>query len=55
MTPDELLAAGWTVDKALLYDEECVEGWTWTSPTGKEFTEIGDWSDPPVVPEEMQK
>lgn len=35
------LAAGWEAEPVSLYDEECVEGWRWTSPTGKEFTCIG--------------
>jgi hypothetical protein len=28
-----------------LYDEEGVEGWRWTHPDGREWSEIGDWSE----------
>lgn len=50
-TAEQLIAQGWTVSMVSLYDEEGVEGWTWTSPDGEEFTVIGGWDDPPPLPE----
>jgi hypothetical protein len=38
---------GWDVDRVHCYDEEGVEGWRWTSPLGRERTELGDHSEPP--------
>jgi hypothetical protein len=42
---------GWSVERASLYDQEGIEGWRWTDPRGKEYEEIGDWAEPPTVPE----
>lgn len=37
--------------KVILYDEEGIEGWRWTHPDGREWTETGEWSkDPPLHP-----
>lgn len=34
-----------------LYDEECIEGWRWDHPDGREWIEMGDWSErPPMHP-----
>jgi hypothetical protein len=46
-----LEALGWTASTGLMYDEECVEGWTWTSPGGREYTVIGLHDEPPPLPE----
>lgn len=32
-------------DRCSLYDEEGVEGWKWTHPDGREWTEIGSWDE----------
>ena len=60
MSEDEarawLLANGWTVETASLYDEEGVEGWRWSHPDRMiDLCEIGDWSDPPPVPSELMR
>ncbi len=36
-------------EKVSLYDEECVDGWRWTHPDGREWTETGDWNEPPPM------
>jgi hypothetical protein len=49
-----LLANGWEVERASLYDEEDVEGWCWTHPNRLgDYCEIGDWADLPTVPESL--
>src|SRR5690606_9601390 len=49
----EIATACGEPEKASLYDEEGIEGWRWTHPDGREWTETGDWSEPaplhPVV------
>jgi hypothetical protein len=45
---------GWDAERTLLYDEEGVEGWRWTSPDGQEFSCIGDWSEPGVDNEDLR-
>ena len=54
-TAKDLLAQGWTVEKASLYDEEGVDGWMWTSPNGQEFCEMGDWDKEPPIPEHLAR
>ena len=49
-----LFLDGWQVEKASLYDEEGVEGWRWTRGND-EYTEIGDWSELPTIPEQLAK
>ncbi len=44
-------ALGWSFEKVSMYDEEGVEGWKWTSPTGQEYHEIGQWDEAPPVPD----
>lgn len=40
-----------TPGKVSLYDEEGIEGWRWSHPDGREWTETGDWMDhPPTHP-----
>lgn len=51
----ELEAEGWTVSKVSLYDEEGVEGWRWDGPNGEEYSEVGAWDEPPVIPDALQK
>jgi hypothetical protein len=41
---------GWTVETTMLFDEEQVEGWLWTSPEGYETYLVGDWNKTPVLP-----
>jgi hypothetical protein len=41
----------WTVERRSLYDEEGVEGWCWTTPSGDEFYEIGIWDELPPWPD----
>ena len=46
------LASECDLGKASLYDEEGVEGWQWTHPSGREWYETGDWDEsPPIHPE----
>lgn len=45
-----LTLLGWTVEKRALYDEEAVEGWTWTDSRGREYSEVGDWDQMPPWP-----
>lgn len=52
MTAKELLEQGWEVERLSFYDEEGLEGWRWTSPDGEVYWTLGDWSEPPVPPEE---
>ena len=38
-------------EKVSLYDEEGIEGWTWSHPDGREWTEASPWDqDPPMHP-----
>jgi hypothetical protein len=38
-------------DPCMLYDEEAVEGWRWTHPDGREWTELGEHRNyPPMHP-----
>ncbi len=56
MTCFDLFAQGWTATPVSCYDEEGVEGWRWESPDGEtEYTVMGDWSDDPPVPDELDK
>lgn len=48
------LTGDWTVYPVSLYDEEGVEGWRWVSPRNEEWTEIGDWGEPPAIPDEVR-
>lgn len=50
----ELLDRGWTVERVSLYDEEGVDGWRWIDPEGNEYAVMGDWSEPPPLPEHME-
>lgn len=34
---------------ASFYDEEGVEGWKWTHPDGREWTEVGAWDEMPAL------
>lgn len=45
----------WEVDKVSLYDEEGIEGWTWTEPNGTEHTEMGDWDELPPWPDSARE
>jgi len=39
-------------ERISLYDEEGVEGWRWTHPDGREWTDAGCWNEPaPMHPE----
>lgn len=49
------MVAGWTVNKASLYDEEGVDGWTWHGPNNEEYSEIGSWDELPEMPERVIK
>jgi hypothetical protein len=53
MTIEQAEALGWAIERRSFYDEEGVEGWEFTSPAGKEFSEIGDWNDEPPWPDEL--
>lgn len=33
-------------EKLSMYDEEGVEGWLWTHPDGRQWSEIGSWDEP---------
>lgn len=35
--------------KVTMYDEDGCEGWIWRHPDGREWMEIGDWSEPPTL------
>jgi hypothetical protein len=52
---DAAMAAGWEVSAASLYDEEGIEGWRWTSPTGCDYCEIGGWHEPPAIPDRLRE
>lgn len=55
---DRLLALvkyHWLVDPVLLYDEEGVEGWSWSEPDGTEHTAIGDWNELPTWPDSARR
>ncbi len=41
----------WVVENQHFYDEECVEGWVWIDPQGKEHSELGDHGATPIWPE----
>ncbi len=45
----------WTVRPMALYDEEGVEGWLWTEPSGSEHSEIGDWNELPAWPDSARQ
>ena len=47
-------SAGWRVTAASFYDEEGIEGWRWNDPRYTEYTEIGEWSEPPAVPPDVR-
>lgn len=44
------LALGWEAEPTSLFDEEGVEGWTWTSPDGYEESVVGEWNQTPPLP-----
>lgn len=46
---------GFTVDRVSLYDGEGVEGWRWEAPNGQEFYVIGEWDEPPAIPDELKE
>lgn len=48
-----LFKEGWRAEKTSLYDEECVEGWLWSHPDGREYSVIGDWNGDPEIPAEL--
>jgi hypothetical protein len=48
-----LTVGGWDVVRASLYDEEGVEGWRWDGPNYEEIAELGDWQEPPPVPDRV--
>ena len=35
--------------KVTMYDEDGCEGWLWSHPDGREWVELGDWSEPPTL------
>ncbi len=46
------LVNGYAVERRSLYDEEGVEGWAWTSPSGESLgDEIGLWDEVPAMPD----
>jgi hypothetical protein len=46
-----LAIAGWTVERASLYDEEDVKGWRWIEPKhGSAYCAIGQWHELPAWP-----
>lgn len=47
----QLLMAGWSVERKSMYDEDGVEGWEWTSPTGDTYETVGAWDEAPELPE----
>lgn len=47
----KFIAAGWSVSKASLYDEEGIEGWMWLSPQGTEYGVTGHWDEPAPPPD----
>lgn len=50
------LSLGWAVDRVMMYDEEGVEGWRWSHPDSQhELMEIGDWSEGPAIPPELEE
>lgn len=48
-------ANGWTIEKASFYDDEGVEGFTWTAPNGESFDVLGDWGDPPTSGDKIRQ
>ena len=42
-----VLLLGWDIERASLFDEEGVEGWRFTSPSGSEYHIVGDWGELP--------
>ena len=52
---NQLILSRWDVEQASLYDEEGVEGWTWTSPDGTEYSEVGSHDEPPPIPDQALK
>lgn len=52
------LAAGWTFERTLLYDEEGIEGFIWEGPNGEEETSFavdGTWDSGPEVPDAVRR
>jgi len=47
-----VLSQDGSVRKISCYDEEGVEGWEWEFE-GKEWWDLGDWSEIPPIPDEM--
>lgn len=35
--------------RVTMYDEDGCEGWMWLHPDGREWIEIGDWSETPTL------
>lgn len=48
-------ALGWELSKVSMYDEEGVEGWRWTDPAGVDHDVMGDWQEPPVLPDDIRE
>lgn len=49
-----LCHGGAFVSKTSMYDEDGVEGWKWEY-NGREFYEVGNWSDNPPLPEDLKR
>ena len=43
---------GWSFSATHLYDEDAVEGWSWTDGS-REITETGAHDQPPEIPDEL--
>jgi hypothetical protein len=51
---DWFYANGWEASPESWYDEEGIEAWRWWHPDHEEeFADMGDWSEPPPVTDEM--
>ena len=49
-----LILLGWEYSKASLYDDEGIEGWLWVNDDNlEEYAEIGEWDEPPEIPETL--
>jgi hypothetical protein len=56
MKIEEIEDLGFEVERVSCYDEEGVEGWKLTGPTGVEKTELGLWDeDPPFDKEDLEE
>ena len=46
---------GWSVESAMLYDEEGVDGWRWSGPNGEELYQVAWDDDLPSLPDEWNQ